>query len=256
MTNKKLFSLKHLQMIAVVGVFLLSACKKDKENNIVVITASGDITAKVNEFRQVLGAQLNTTPGVTGGRREINWDGVPDSLVGKPLPVDFFNSIDVNAPAARKRGLVYASSGEFRVSKTNFVEINSSAANQFGVFSGDKNFANISTNAWDVFPQVSGTSIAATVKGFGIVFSDVDVANSTFIEFFNGSQSLGKYFAPVRTASSSFSFLGVYFKTEKVTRIHVGHDGNLSTGGNDVTNGGTKDLVVLDDFLYDEPVKQ
>jgi hypothetical protein len=92
------------------------------------------------------------------------------------------------------------------------------------------------------------------VRGFGAVFSDVDIPNTTFIEFFNETESLGKYFIPAHDQSTSFSFLGVYFNdNQKITRIEVGHPGVLSDGKADISDGGPKDLIVLDDFFYAEP---
>ena len=239
-------------------VVLLAACEKNTDDsNIVVFKANGDINAKMNEFREILGVQLNTAPGAVGGHREINWDGVPPELVNKALPGDFFNPTGAGALASRQRGLIYGSpSGEFRVSTTNFAEVNAGAANQFSVFSGDKSFANISSSLWDSEFQVAGQDVAATVKGFGAVFADVDLDNTTFLEFFHDDKSLGKYYVPAKSGGSNFSFLGVYFKNEKVTRVSVGHDGKLNEGQNDISNGGTRDLVVLDDFLYDEPIKK
>jgi hypothetical protein len=146
--------------------------------------------------------------------------------------------------------------GEFRVSATNFIEVNGTTSGEFAAFSGDKTFANISGDLWPIKPEVPGLAEAATVKGFGIVFSDVDAANSTFLEFFNDSKSLGKFFVPVHGKDNSFSFLGVYFKDQKVTAIRVGHQGTLASGGKDISDGGTADLVILDNFIYDEPVKK
>jgi hypothetical protein len=242
----------------VIVISLLSSCEKDSESDIVVIEANGNISAKVDEFRQLLGATLNTAPGAVGGRRELSWEGVPDSLLGQTLPNDFFNPVGSDpALAVRQRGLVYEATGNFMVSNSNFAEINSQAAGQFSAFSGIKTFANINSDLWNIVPEVPGQDVAATVKGFGIVFSDVDVANSTFIEFFNEQRSLGKFYVPVRGSSSSHSFLGVYFKKEKVTRIKVGHDGVLGDGEKDISQqAGAHDLVTLDDFLYDEPVQK
>lgn len=257
MTSRTFFS--NITIAGALVISLLTSCEKDSENSdVVVVSANGNISAKVDEFRQLLGSQLNTAPGAVGGRREINWEGVPDSLLGQTLPNDFFNPIGSDpALAVRQRGIQYEPTGNFMVSNAGFAEINSQAAGEFTAFSGSKTFANINSGLWSIVPEVPGQDVAATVKGFGIVFSDVDVANSTFIEFFNEQKSLGKFFVPVRGSGSSHSFLGVYFKKEKVTRIKVGHDGVLGDGQKDVTQQpGAHDLVVLDDFLYDEPVQK
>ena len=241
----------------------LISCKKEHTNNsnnnsdIVIIKATGDITAKLNEFRQVLGATLNTAPGAVGGHREINWDGVPDSLLGKPLPNDFFNPVGTDASqASRQRGLHYEAVGQFMVSNNVFTSVNSLAASEFRSFSGGNTFANVNSSLWQIDPRVAGEATPATIKGMGIVFSDVDLDNSTSIEFFDDTKSLGKFFAPRHDNISSFSFLGVYFKNEKATKVRVSHDGFLSSGEKDISSGGTHDLIILDDFLYDEPVKK
>ena len=46
-----------------------------------VVKGSGDITAKVDEFRALLGADNGGGPNqYPSGRREINWDSVPDDV--------------------------------------------------------------------------------------------------------------------------------------------------------------------------------
>jgi hypothetical protein len=235
---------------------VLFGCKKEKtENAITVFEANGDINQKLNEFRQLLGNQLNVTPGSVGGRREINWDAVPADLLNKPLAGNFFNTPGSNVPATRQKGLVYtAAVDNFQVSNDGFISINASTASAFSAFSGNQTFTNVGSNLWDIGFQVPGQPLPATIKGFGLVFSDVDVDKSTFIEFFDGPRSLGKFSAPVHDAGSKFSFLGVYFKDEKITHVRVSHDGTLAEGGNDITAGGQRDFVVFDDFLFDEPV--
>jgi hypothetical protein len=245
------------KLLALVVLSFSIACKKEDDNNVIVVSASGDISARVNEFRQLLGDKLNTVPGATGGRREINWDGVPDDLLGKPLPLNFLNNTEPGAPASQQRGLVYEPGDSFVVSKTNFSEINPEASGEFSAFSGSRTFANTSSNLWGIGFELPGQDIEATVRGFGIVFSDVDLASNTSIEFFNESKSLGRFFAPVQSQGSKLSFLGVYFKDQRITRIKVQHgNGLLTTGQKDISAGGSADLVILDDFLYDEPVKK
>lgn len=244
-----------LALAATLG--LLMGCSKNEDENIIVIRATGDIAPKVEQFRKILGLTLNIVPGASGGRREINWDAVPDEWLNKALPGDFFNATGEGAPAARQRGLTYTGNdGEFRVSNNGFADVNPMAANQFSAFSGDKAFANISNSLWDSEFRVPGQTAAATIRGFGVVLADVDLENSTFVEFFHEDRSLGKYYAPAKTNGTNFSFVGVYFKNEKITRIRIGHDGNLKEPVKDISDGGTRDLIVLDDFLYDEPTRK
>jgi len=255
---KKLFApLNITALIVSLLIIVLVSCKKENaQPEPVVIKGADDITTAINDFRNLLG-NLNTTPGATSGRREIDWDGVPDSLVGKALPDNFFNPTGPNASIARQRGLIYASgSGEFQVSKSNFANIDPASAGEFAAFSGTKTFANISTNGWPISFQVAGQTAVAFTKGVGMVLSDVDLPNSTSLEFFEDNKSLGKFFAPAHTATSNFSFLGVYFPgNERITRVEVKHDGILSDGQKDISAGGQHDLVIFDDFIYSEPQK-
>jgi hypothetical protein len=245
------------RLVIIVAVVLVVSCKKkDEEIKATVIAANGNISSKLNEFKNLIGSTLNTTTGVTGGRREINWDAVPDSMLNKKLPNDFFNPVGSEAVLSRQRGLAYTELGSFSVSKTNFSEINSNAAAEFAAFSGEKVFANTDASLWDIAFEVAGERRAASVKGFGAVFADADAGNTTFMEFFNGDKSLGKYYVPAQNNSSKFSFLGVYFENEKITRIRIGHEGKLNDGQKDVSQGGTHDLIVMDDFIYSEPVGQ
>jgi hypothetical protein len=232
-----------------------TACKKETgpDGNVTVFSAGGDITVVMDAFRSQLGS-LNTAPGATGGRREVNWDGVPDSLNGIKLPNDFFNPTGAGAPTARQRGLLYAGPSDAMVSQTGFAEINAQAASAFGSFSGTKTFAVVNATEWPVEFRVAGQNTLAGVKGFGLVAADVDKPNTTYVEFFNGGRSLGKYYFPVRNGSSAFSFVGVYFANDLITQATIGHEGRLSDGGKDISEGGTKDLVVFDDFIYGEPV--
>jgi hypothetical protein len=250
--------MKTYSLIVLCAVLTLAGCRKDKDDeSAIVFQASGNIDDDIDAFRALLGP-LNTGAATVAGRREINWDGVPDDQLGKPLPEDFFNPTGPGALAARQRGLMYTSlAGTFMVSKSNFSEINTLAAGSFRPFSGNNTFANTSRNLWEVGFRVPGATTRAAVTGFGAVFSDVDVPNSSFLELFEDDKSLGRYAIPAHDNTSSHSFLGVYFKEQhKITRVVVSHPGTLAAGNADVSNGGTDDLIILDDFFYGEPTKQ
>jgi hypothetical protein len=223
-----------------------------------VISGAGDLTAALAKFRILIGYPLNSTPGQTTGRREVNWDGVPANFTNaNNFPFDFFNITDPNGSNGRKRGLVYTNTGtSFRVDSTSYSEIDASYATEFKPFSGKRLFAYMGSNISEATFKVPGTNTDASVKGFGLVFSDVDDANSTFVEYFNGNKSLGVFKAPTRNDANGFSFLGVFFPKEKITRVKItAGNGVLQAGVKDISaQGGQKDLVVMDDFFYSEPL--
>ena len=211
------------------------------------------IQASVDAFRTDLGGALN--PNVAGsfpgGRREINWDGVPDALSApNNLPPNFFN---VNSP----RGTVFSTpgtavqvSGNAGVAPVRFDNINPTYSSVFQTFSAQRLFTALGSNIVDVNFFVPGSTNPATVSGFGSVFTDVDVANTTSIQYFNANNiSLGTFFAP--TANNGLSFLGVSGFDEGIARVRI-TSGNTALGPNDA-NGNPTDVVVMDDFLYGEP---
>lgn len=231
----------------------------------IIFKATGDslaISPALSEFRELLGSP-NVVPGPTGGfktgRREINWDGVPDMFTNNnSFPADFFGSFDPALPGGRKRGLVYSTPGiGFSVSNNDFSFINLKYSEQFNAFSPKRTFIAVGSNITDNFFKVPGTNIDASVQGFGVVFSGVNNASSTSMEFYNGDRLLGSFKAPNggNNNPGDFSFLGVYFPNEKVTRVRV-YSGSaaLSSTQDDLTDGGGgEDLVVMDDFIYSEP---
>jgi hypothetical protein len=226
----------------------------------IVFKASGDsldILPALNEFRDSLGT-LNSKPGAKGGRREVNWDGGPANLTNNNLfPGDFFAATDPALPDGRKRGLINTTPGTgFSISDNDFSFINPKYDDQFNDFSPKKTFIAVGSNITDNFFKVPGTNIDATVQGFGVVFSDVNNASSTSLEFYNGERLLGSFKVPNigNNNPGGFSFLGVYFPNEKVTRVRI-YSGNapLSPTQDDLSDGGGKDLVVMDDFIYSEP---
>lgn len=258
----------HAAAVLALSSLIFASCIKEDNNytqqpaaQATVLGAAGDsasIIGTINQFRALLGEPLNTTPGQTAGRREVNWDGVPPAFTNNNLfPFDFFNSTLAIDPAGRKRGLVMSSTSgpSFRVDSTNLVSVDASYANQFETFSRKRVFVFADNTSSEAGFKVPGTATNASIKGFGAIFSDVDIAGSATLEFFDGTTSLGVFQVPVRNIKGSFSFLGVFFPDAKATRVKItSGNGVVGTGVKDISDGGSKDLVIMDDFFYNEPV--
>lgn len=252
-------------LLAVSVTLLASACYDNNNNNYnptepvpptpTVVTASGDIKAKVDEYRALLGDPKNggTVVGpAAAGRREVNWDGVNAANVNvNTFPGDFFNT-------TTKLGLVMTTPGTgLRVSDTDFSDINAAFGDVFNAFSPAKTFAAVGSTITDVTFQVAAATTPAVVAGFGVVFADVDIAGATKIEAFDkAGKSLGVFAAPVRSDANGNSFVGVKFDSPIIARIRItSGTGALGAQATDVSAGtGGADLVVMDDFLYSEPM--
>lgn len=229
--------------------------------------AAADV-AGITPVRDLFRADLGggTTAGANGlfddgvrQRREINWDAVPAGFSSpNSLPGNFFN---VNSP----RGAVFSTPGSgFEVSANagggtpiNFGNIDPSYVTTFAPFSPQKLFTTLGSNVMDVTFFVPGTGIVAGTRGFGVLFSDVDVAGTTALQFFDSAdQSLGAFAAPPQPGSTGFSFLGAFMNSGEAdifrVRIFLGNSA-LGTGVIDNPGAGV-DLVVMDDFIYGNPV--
>jgi hypothetical protein len=224
----------------------------------VVFEGSGatpaDIQATVDAYRALLGP-LN--PNVVGsfpsGRREINWDGVPDGFSApNNLPAGFFNA---NSP----RGAVFFTPGSgFQVSAddsnpTNtpvlFGNLHPVFPQLFSTFSPQRLFVALDSNITETLFFVPGSAVGATVSGFGAVFTDVNSAASTKIEYFDAKGNLlfSRNVLPGTTHRGSLSFLGVAFDAgERVFLVRI-------TSGNRDPRRPSLDVVAMDDFIYAEP---
>ena len=95
----------------------------------------------------------------------------------------------------------------------------------------------------------------AATRGFGLVFSDVERVGAASIKLFDAQGgSLGQYHAPVRSDAAGFSFVGVVFGSPLIAEVRI-TSGQHALGADvqDLSHGGNRDLVVMDDYLYAEP---
>jgi hypothetical protein len=233
----------------------------------VVVQAAGpdpeSITPVVEVFREALGDLNANVPGAfPTGRREINWDGVPDAFAAPNLlPPDFFN---VNSP----RGVVFATPGSgFQVSANQdnptgtpiaFGNLNPTYPAIFRTFSPQRLFTALDSPITEVHFFVPGSTTPATVSGFGAVFTDVDLRTSTQIEYFDadGKRLFRAFVQPLPQQHHTLAFLGVRFEEgERIAKVRI-TSGNASlspTTFDGKLDRVVVDLVVMDDFIYGEP---
>jgi len=198
------------------------------------------IAPTVDAFRAAVGS----------ARREINWDGVPaGSSDPNPLPGDFFNTTS-------PRGAVFSTPG------TGFlVSANAGGAtpvlfgfpSDFQTFSAQKLFTAVGSNITDVTFFLPGTATAATTSAFGLVFTDVEVAGQTKIEFFDAANVLIFSRDALAGGNQELSFLGGLANAgEEIARVRI--TAGLNTiSSNGVLGNPNDDVVVMDDFLFAEP---
>ena len=247
--------MKLARVVCVAALTLIWA--QHAEASAITFSAAGAnaaaIQATVDAFRAALGTLNPNVVGSFGsGRREINWDGVPDALAApNNLPANFFNT---NSP----RGVVFSTPGTgFEVSATSasgtpveFGNINAVYPTIFATFSPQRLFTALGSTITDVNFFVPGSATPSCTSGFGAVFTDVDLSNITSIQYFDMlGNSVGTFFVPATSGSETLSFLGVNFNAgECIGRVRI-------TAGNQILGGSetTADLVVMDDFIYAEP---
>ena len=212
------------------------------------------ITATRDAFRVAVGggAVAGANGSFGGVRREINWDGVPDTRSDPiPLPANFFNA---NSP----RGVVFSTPGTgFLVSANAGLPTPTlfGFSNDFQTFSPQRLFTAINSNVTDVSFFVPGTAIAATTTAFGVIFVDVEVAGLTKVEFFDQSDTLIYSRDAMVGGNQGLSFLGAAVDgSGAISRVR------LTSGLNTIVSNGVlgnpiDDVVVMDDFLYAEPAQ-
>ncbi|MEW6208100.1 MAG: hypothetical protein AB1631_07020 [Acidobacteriota bacterium] len=246
----------------------------------IVFQAAGptvaSIQSSVDEFRAALGVNNNgNAPGpldITTGHREINWDGlgVPNNLTttvsGNPFAGfqvtrgALFTTPDgigfVQAPAA-------ADPAQFPPGGLAGQFNNPTYGTIFKAFSLSRLFSVIRGTITDVdffVPGPNNGDKRATVTGFGAVFTDVDQPDGggpgnkhiprTLMEYFDKDGNLlFSSFVPASPGDGSFSFLGIVFEDARIARVRI-KSGNRAPGEDD---GGKRDVVMMDDFIYGEP---
>jgi hypothetical protein len=255
---------RHRCVIVLSSILLMASsigCGDDDSGGVshTEVSAAGadDVAAAVEEFRELLGEPNNggnPANGIGPGRREINWDGVPDELSAPNfLPNNFFN--DTVAP--RARGILFSTPGDgVQVSAdadnpsgaaVRFGNINPAYEDSFVAFSEERLFSPVGSNVADLFFVIPGSQREGAVTGFGAVYTGVDGESSSLEYFDRNGRSLGRFSVP--PSEEGLSFLGVVFSGAIVRSVRIEY-GNSALGPDESDE---VDVAVMDDFLYGEP---
>jgi hypothetical protein len=228
-----------------------------------IVQLSGVVDPHVPEFAASIGNPNNgNEPGLhAAGRREVNWDGVAAPFLNNDeFPRNFFNRV---VP----RGSVYTAVGgeteeqedaddtELRVDNDQFGGINPTYEKDLIPFSVPSMFAATETNRVRVTFRIPGSTTAAVVRSFGAIVVDVDKPGVSRLKCFDRHGTLiADIEVPVRKDPDEYSLVGVTFEEPVIARVVlVLGDTHVGRNVNDVSSGGSKDVVVLDDVLYSEP---
>ena len=139
----------------------------------------------------------------TGGARSTGTASRTASATPNAFSPQFFNAVS-------PRGVVFSTPGTgFLVSATiasgvtvEFGNIDGAYDDKFATFSPQRLFTPIGSTVTDVDFRIPGTNRAATTRGFGAVFTDVDSATSSKIEYFDvNGVSLGSFPVPATPAA-------------------------------------------------------
>jgi hypothetical protein len=217
---------------------------------------NGEVTNSVNQFRTALGG--GNTPaagGLFGGvRREINWDGVPNSVADpNTMPGNFFSG----------RGVVFSTNGTGFTNSANagqptpalFESFDGSGQGNgtynFTAFSQQRIFSILGSNTMTVDFFLPGTNTASFTRGFGAIFSCADT-----VSFCSGGLSAKDAQGAViestnfQTISSSGLVFAAILATgdERIARIDI----TSGTGILGTQHGPQNQVVVMDDFIFGE----
>jgi hypothetical protein len=221
-----------------------------------VVKGAGALAAVIARYQALLGPDNGGGPGSHAtGRREINWDAVPDELAApNAYPSDFFHAPD----APRARGAVLDTPGDHLAvsadadnpagAPVRFGDINPTYTDTFRAFSEERLFSPVGSNVANIHFFVPGTDTPAAVRGFGAVYTDVDRKETAAFKFFDvDGKLLGRFAVP--KSKDGLSFLGVAFPKPIVARVQIVY-GNTKLGPNDDAR---YDVAVMDNFIFGEP---
>ena len=238
----------------------------------VIFQAAGpdaaSIQSSVDAFRAALGDNnLNNAGPLQKGRREINWDGGNPNVLDTTAPANPFLVFRNTRGSTFKTpgvGLSQAPASGGPQGGLAVLFSNPTYGRIFKAFSASRLFTPVGSNITGATFSIPGTNgtAAATVRGFGAVFTDVDQPDgrpspsvtdrpsSTTIEYFDrNGRLLFTGSVPAAPGDGNLSFFGVKFNDARIASVQI-KSGDVAAGPNDNRQ---HDIVMMDDFIYGEP---
>jgi hypothetical protein len=218
---------------------------------------NAESAAARDAFRADIGGGTTAGPhGSFGGvRREIDWDDVPSGFASPnqfPAAVYFMTTSPRGLRMFTPDGTGFQVSADSPPTQARFGNINPTYPATFSSFSSPRMFTPTGGRQTFIGFSVPGADTSASTRAFGAVFADVDTAGAARVEFFGGGGSLLVRDVPASAGAGSLSFLGVSFPDGPPVEYVQITTGTAALGPGTTDSGA--DLVVMDDFIYAEPV--
>ena len=188
------------------------------------------------------------------GRREINWDGGGAAANATTFPTTMTTFAN--------RGAIFVTSGTgFEISgqpTPEFGDLNPTYPNQFASFSSPRLFTPLNTNVHDVLFSVPGTgagAVAACPRHRRASAPSSPTWTARPAPRWSSTRQMESCcmsaLVPAAPGNDTLSFLGVSFNAGEVVGWVRITSGNTAPGPDD---DAIRDVVVMDDFIYGEPV--
>jgi len=263
-------------VIAAVGVLSMvlavseTAQAQDSQRTPLVFQAAGpdatSIQGAVDAFRASLGDNNGNNPGpIQKGRREINWDGGNPNLLDTTPPANpFLVFLNTRGSQYKTPGLGLSQAPPSGGTQGGLAALfgNPTYGTIFRAFSRSRLFTPVGSNITEASFSIPGTNgnAPATVRGFGVVFTDVDQPDgrvpgavhkgSTQIDYFGkNGKLLFSSSVPAAPGDGSLSFFGIKFDDARIASVRI-KTGDVAPGPEDDRQ---HDIVMMDDFIYGEP---
>ena len=246
-----------LSLMVTVLLTLLPRVVQAQAPQVFTGTGPDGVATAIAAFKAAIGGADNGAfPGsLPTGYRQVTWDDVPDQYAEpNNLPPDFYNTVSPRGLMLNPIGYV----GAFQVSATvpnpTSTPVLFGHADLFTTFSAPRIFSGGSESGPGAAVRfnVPGATTAAMVSGFGVVFTDVQIASTARLILYDADyQPLGTFNAPVTPDHRNVSFIGVVFPTARIHHVYLFQ--GTYRGSSSMPEDASHDLVALDDVVYGEP---